>query len=429
AGRTVYEWSATDQPAVVREDALPPAEAYLPTLFLTTGSWKQYARSVYDALDRAADAAPQARALARETVRGAADAAEKVRRIRDLVSKRIRTVGPQLDDAPLSVIGAADVTLRDGYGNSADVAALLCALLREAGFRPRFVLASRLPRIDALEEASMASPATGMFPAVLVEVNVRGLGTLFLNDTDHYAILGASGHDGFLGLSLPGGTSRRIAALADMSSRRHIEVAMRLDADGSAVVERTVFSFGDHFAQENRRFSEMPPEERRRYFQQALAGLAQAAEPVEELETDFRSHPGRERLHAAIPHFAVRDGDYLYFSLVATLGNLLGLRADERISPLYRPGPTRLRITTHIRLPREYPEALLLPGPLFWNAPANGGTVWIGVRQDEDGSIRLVHEADLKPAIYPPSVYDTLLSIHRDLTHPSAGTVLLRRGE
>ena len=61
------------------------------------------------------------------------------------MSKNIRPAGPSFTDMPLTAITPATETIKDGYGNSSDRAIVLYAMLKAAGFKPQFVLASGLP--------------------------------------------------------------------------------------------------------------------------------------------------------------------------------------------------------------------------------------------------------------------------------------------
>jgi transglutaminase-like putative cysteine protease len=426
-GRVVREWLASDQPALRREDGLPPADMFLPTVMVSAGDWQDYTRALTAATKSAGESSAAVKALTRETVAGAKDAAEAVRAIRDLMATRIRRAGPALNDLPLSAISPAETTLRDGYGNTTDSAILLSALLRQAGFRPQLILGSGMAPIAASEDALMGFPATSLFPEVLVAAKVPGIGLVYLNDTDQYASLGATAHDGRLGLRLDGGRTVRIAASAGRRDADEYTYGIRLDAEGHAEVSFCRTTKGGHFGAQNRSFSEMPPEERRRYYEEAVAGLSQNAEATSDLLTDFAGYPGTERFTARVAHLGVRDGDFLYLTLPRTLHNLLGLRSDQRTHPLFWGSPRRLRIVTELALPPEFSEAVLLPAEFFWNGPAEAGCVYVGVRRPEAAVVQVIHEVDLNPAVLPAAAYADLLETNRRLSHPGARTVLLRR--
>ena len=420
-GRTVTEWVAVDQPAIRREDGLPPLEVFAPALLISAGDW-QAIPGASSNLERAAASsaavADGAHRLALPTTRRQCGPA---RRPRHPDSAR-RTVPAEL---PLGHQHRRR-HLRDSYQHDRYRDPAL-RLLRQAGFRPQFVLASSVPAVAVCETAAHTYPAAGRFPDVLVRVKVAGLGPVYLNDTDQYAILGATAHDGQLGLAVRNGHLERIEAAAKRRDAQETGYVIQLDAEGNADVSFSRTSRGGAYGGENRKFSEMPPEERRRYYEETVAGLSQNAEAKGDLETDFATYPGSERFAARVTNLAVRDGDYLYLSLPRTLANLLGLRADERTNPLFWAGPRRFRIVTDLALPPGFTEAVLTPQEFFWNAPADAGSVWVGVTRQGPSSLRIIHDVDLRPAILPATVYPELLDVNRQLSHPAAGTLLLRR--
>ncbi|MBM4149355.1 MAG: DUF3857 domain-containing protein, partial [Lentisphaerae bacterium] len=145
-------WRTVNSPAVRNEEALPPWWSFTPSLTLSAGDWKLYSAEVNRRLVAAASARKSAAYAARGLVRGTRDPMERIRLIRDFVATRIRRAGPGLASLPLSAITPADRTLADGYGNSADRAVLLYAMLESAGLEPGFVLASGYPATAFFEE-------------------------------------------------------------------------------------------------------------------------------------------------------------------------------------------------------------------------------------------------------------------------------------
>ena len=434
-GKLVFEWSVEGQPAVEREDALPPWWSFNPTVLVSSGDWKEYARIVRNVLLQAARGQDACGALAREVIRDAATAEERLCAIRDCVAKRIRAAGPGIDALPLPDVTAAGTTLSDGYGNSADQAVLLWSMLHAAGFAPEFVLASWAPREQRLRRIVPEYPASSWFPVVLVRVRTP-VGYVYLNDTDQYAELGATSHDGHPGLVLRKGRVESIEALPGAEDRSEAQFDIVLRDDGDAVITKTVRYYGTAFGGRNRTFAEMPPEKRRRYHQEALAQLSQSAAADGELRTDFSSYPGVEAFTASVADFAVRDDRYLYLNLPGGLRNLLGLRADERTNSLYWSGPRRSHVVTSVTLPEAFPQVILVPGTVDWTAPCQAGSV--RVQYDSPTAVadaatsqkqlRLVHDVDLMPAVLAARDYSRLLELNQALSHARAWTLMLGSG-
>jgi transglutaminase-like putative cysteine protease len=424
--RVVYEWGATNQPAVKQENHLPPWWSFNPTVFFSSGDWRRYAKEIGAELERGTDTADQANATTDQLCNELPDTRAKVIAIRDFVVKSIRDAGPGLNELPLSAITKADTVLADGYGNTSDRAVLLYAMLRRAGVKPEFVLASWTPQVKELREQILAYPAAYLFPSVLVRVKVDGEYVL-LNDTDQYDPLGSFAHEDRAGLLLRRGRVQVLTPDDALRSRTETEYDLQIDAEGNAVIRQTTrFYGGDHGAR-RKFYDELPPEERRRHYQELLSGISQGAEPVGDLVTDFASYPGTVTFTARVPSYAVRDGQYLYFTLPGTLGNLFGLRADERTNAFYLASPMDVRHVARIHLPPGFRAPLLAPEQLDARIPGGLGTVSVQRTKGDDGNtIVFTHTAEAHAGIIPAVDYPELFELNRRLGESSARTVLLQ---
>ena len=423
-----YAWTASSQEAVRKEDALPPWWSFNPTVFVSGGSWAAYAGEVRSVLAAAAAEADRARETARGILAGKANARERAIAVRDYVAKNVRRAGPNLVRLPLSAVTAADRTLADGYGNTTDHAVLLFAMLAEGELAPEFVLvSSSAPKLDGLTAPLRDCPQRGLFDAVLVRVKIDGA-WIYLNDTDQYARLGATPHDGRAGLTLDGELIV-VAALPGAEDRAEQSYRISLEETGRARVTFTRRYFGTGFGAFHRKFAELPPEERRRYYQERTAQLSQAAEAESDLVTDYGSYPGVEAFTVGIDRYAVRSGKYLYLALPGGLGDIFRLRADRRVNPLYRAEPMRSLTAYEIELPPATAGVLVVPADLSWDGPAGLGRVTVTQKETAGPEGRVIieirQETDMHPAVVPEENYAALLDIHRRTTHADMRTVLI----
>jgi len=127
---------------------------------------------------------------------------------------------------------AADV-LRDSLFRGADRAILFHAMLSAAGFQPEFVLASSLPPIAGITNITATFPLPEDFQSPLVRVAVDGR-TFYLNDTDQYARLGSTPHDGRLGLVLPGSSCEIIKAAPDCQDKTETVYTLSVADNGQS---------------------------------------------------------------------------------------------------------------------------------------------------------------------------------------------------
>ena len=433
SGRVTLVWESHHQPAVPREDSLPAWWSFNPMAFASSGDWAQYAARVMPALTRAASERDTIRTRLAEVLDGRATApTARLRAIRDFVAITIRQAGPGLSGLPLSALFGADRTLADGYGNTADRAAVMYALLSEAGFEPEFVLASSwAPKADTLWRPLIDTPQFGLFNTVLVRVALDG-DWIYFNDTDQYAVLGSTPHHGRLGLDA-NGTPFIIAAQEDKDERGVVHYTVDVGEDGSAAitVERTYY--GQAYGGFHRLFAELPPEERDRHHQELVARLSQSAVATSALDTDTTHYPGRKTFSAHIDRFAVPTGDHLALELPGGPLPMPSLRAAARVNPLNLPGHRDVRQTYSVRLPATIATAELLPREVAWTGLQGAGTVAMTVTTNrlDDGRLEIgvTHAAGFEPTVAPASAYGELKRVRRQVRQPAARTIVGKVGQ
>jgi hypothetical protein len=410
---------------------LPPWWSFNPTVFASGGKWAEYAKAVNRTLERAAAEGRAAAKVARRVTADAKTAHAKLTAIRDYMATHVRETEPDLSEMPLARITPADGTLSDGYGNSADRAVLFSAMLTAAGFSPEFVLASMTAAVDSLGNRLRVSPAAGQFKHVLVRVKERAAGAaadswIYLNDTDQYAALGATPHAGKLGMRLPSGEIEEIVPLRCDAAESLYQI--KIEPSGETTLRKRQSIQGNEFAVENKRFSDMTPEERRRYHQELIALVSQGAEATSGLVTDFSGYPGTIEFAVRIPAYAVVDGWFLYFLFPESLDDVLNVQTDTRSNPLLLPSRREKRVRIEAAIPDGYRIGYLPPE--MHRADAGGAKIAVGARAAAEAgkhgqTIAAESHVSLEPAIVPASRYQELLDLDAALSRKQARTVLL----
>ena len=421
--RQTLRWTAEKVKAQPAEGQLPPEWVFGSSVNFFIGDVNSYYRELERTLLDRAGKSTQAAARARQLTGTAATRLDAVKSIRDYVVKSIRLAGPGFGELPLSELSAADTTLADGYGHLADRAILLHAMLTAAGFSPEFVLASELPPIAPITEVVKQFPLPQNFQYPLVRVVVAGE-TYYLNDTDEYAQLGTTPHANQLAWTL---ATRKLGEIQPAKNcRDHAETVYTLELanDGRAQIGITQHFYGNAFNQKKHYFAELPPEERRRYFQELVSSVAQGARPAGDLVTQFDTYPGVEQFRVNIDHFAVVDGNYFYFDLPFA-PSLFPAGTDSRSLPLFISRGGRSVVCTEISLPPDFRKPVIVPtGKKLAAAGALSARVKTVAAA---GKFSITHELETTPAIVAARDYPALLRTEAALREKSGRSFLWQK--
>jgi transglutaminase-like putative cysteine protease len=420
-----WRWSAESVRALPAEAQTPPDWIFLPGVAYFVGDLGPAVKDLQATFLARAGKGSKAATLARELTEKSATKAESIRAIRDFVAKNIRAAGPSFTDLPLKELSDADTTLADGYGHAADRAILLHAMLSAAGFEPEFVMASGLPPINTISNLLAAFPMPYAFANPLVRVRTGGE-EFYLNDTDQYSRLGSTFSDGRLAVALSNLQLEVVHAAKDCEDKTETTYAMIPSENGKTKIEVTRRYFGSMYNGKNRYFSELPPEERKRYFQEVVANLAQGARPQSDLVTQFDVYPGIERFSVEVDKYTVVDGRYFYFDMPFT-PSLFPIGSDHRTLPLFVSRRGQSTVRTEVDLPPLYPKVDISPKAGELRGPAGSGVARI-TSSAEAGKLVVSYDLETSPAIVDPSEYPEMLRLESILGNRAARVFLLEGG-
>jgi hypothetical protein len=422
AGAAQFEWQIDNAKALPAEPELPPQWSYAEGVGYYIGNVSDYYKDLSDALAQHSAKNTQAAQTARQLAGKAAGKLETITAIRDFIATSIRDAGPNFTELPLSELSDADTTLADGYGHMADRAILFHAMLTAAGFQPEFVLASGLPPIAGITNVTATLPLPQDFSEVLVKVSADGE-TYYLNDSDQYAHLGATPFDGKLAIDLASQNFETIHAAKNCGEKTDTVYSMALSDAGKTRVEIARYYYGGDYGAKHRFFAELPPEERNRYFQEAVSGVAQGAHPVGGLTTDFDHYPGVEKFAVDVDHYSVVDGKNMYFNL-PFVPSILAPGADQRSLPLFIDGEMDNTVRTEITLAPGFKHPVIAPPPGEFTMPDGSETAFI-TETNADGKYVITHEFKLAPSIVSPKDYPSMLKLESALSKKSSRVFLL----
>jgi len=427
--KTIYEFTATNVEPVKREDHMPPWYSFNPVVFASAGNWSAYANEVRQQLLKAASSQPETAAKGKDLVKGICGDRKRIIAIRDFVAENIRPVGVAISDIPLDHISPSDQTLADGYGNSADRAVLLYALLRAAGYSPEFVLSSWASPVKSLQRPLRECPDPAWFHDLLVRVNTDE-GYIYLNDTDQYAALGSTPSDGHPGLLLQSGQIITISALApELKEREDQTFSLKLLENGDVTIKKKRRIYGMDFARFHKQIDEMSPEERRRHHQKLVNSISRSARATDTYITNYNVYPAVEEFSVRVDNFAARQGDFLYLKLPGLITGIEGVERDKRNYPMYRDRYSRLHITIKVTLPEGIDSFQVTP-PEFLSFPVErSGKITLKTSPAPSSAVRCLtiqQDVNLKPVVVLPDEYPKLLRANHVLGQAKTRMLLLK---
>ena len=355
----VFTWSAGETGTVPRESNQPPAELFLPQLKLSCGGYPEYAARLNSVLaEKLAETSPEVQKTMKRliaalpvTPRSGADL-ELIRAIRDFAARNIRAAGPALNAMPPEFLSPPDVTLKSGYGNSADRALLIAAMLRCGGIRCRFVAASRIPFVPETAKYYKELPVD-IFDELLVYLPDYNL---YLNDTDQYAVPGATSHENTLALDLRTARLTAVMPAAGCASRITLSSTIHIASNGSATIRRRHETAGAAGAELCKELFERTDEERRRFVEELTGRISPAARIDGEPRFHFDRHPFLIEWSIRVDGFAFRCGNCLTFDLPGFGDFAESLRCAEEIrrTPFWRASALNVTRKYDITLPVGY---------------------------------------------------------------------------
>ena len=423
-GRQQFQWQSGKVAALPAETQLPPGWVYAASVGYFVGDAANYFKELDETMLDRSHKSTKAAELARQLIPQGATGTrlDAVKAIRNFVAKTIREAGPSFTELPLSELSDADTTLADGYGHAADRAILLHAMLGAAGFQPEFVLASSLPAITGITNVAMTFPLPDSFQTPLVKITLDGV-NYYLNDTDQYAQLGSTSCDGAMGIALSTQAWEVIHAAKGCEDATRTDYTLLLDDGGRTLLEVSRWYYGENFNDRNRYFSELPPEERKRYFQEAVSAVAQGARAVGDLTTSFGTYPGLEQFSVIIDNYGIADGNYFYFKLPST-PPLMPAGADQRALPLLISQVNKNTFHVAVDLPSDFPKILI--EPKSENFVAGAETARMTTKNTPGGCV-ITDEFETVPAIVSPRDYQAMLKVESALGRKSSKVFLLEQ--
>ena len=292
-GSIRYRWETRNVPRMYNEPSMPPLHRVVQRLLISTiPDWRDISKWYWKLSEPHYKSTPDMRAKVAELTRGAADRQKKIKAIFTFVSQKIRYMGITIEkEAPGYEPHDVSLTFESKYGVCRDKAALLVAMLREAGFRAYPVLIHQGFKKD--EEV----PQPYFNHAVSAVQNPNGT-YLLMDSTDESTkdLLPAYLCDKSYLVARPEGETLLTSPIVPAEENLvKIETTARLNGKGDLTAESVLRFEGINDNAYRGYFSRIKPDQRRRFFEavakRVVAGAKLAAltiEPDNMLDTTQR---------------------------------------------------------------------------------------------------------------------------------------------
>ena len=458
-GARRFAWSVKNPPRLPNEPSQPAASLWRTTVFVTAAEWEDYADGLLSALAAARSAGSDAaRRAAREATAACVTPQDRITAIRTFLAHRIRTAGPGIFELPFAqAFFPPDRSLADSYASSTDRRNLAYAMLEAAGFDCSYVLAADDSHgIKATTRLYQdALPRPGFFDALVIRARADGR-TFYLAGENEYTPPECSVREGdtffdpndlsfgevrldetstgawwapWTWLSAPSASE---PGKSDWSPRAVNFCRMTVREDGGVDFDVTNRTYGAGVGSFRKRFAEMLPEKRSRFFQSLLGEIAESATATRSLETDVEGYPAVTSFAAFVPAYATAHGGEITVRVPDFDEGFLSVGGPLRKSPISTGGATEAVDIYEIAFPKRFTAVERLPEPYELRSPADGSP-WITftvARRVEAGRLtvtltRHIHRrtASVLGADYCPFIRDW----NRRMAAPAGRTLTVRR--
>jgi len=431
----LYKWKAEDVPAYKREPMMPPAQNVLAKLVVSSvDSWEEWSRWYYQLCEDKIKTTPEMNTLVDSLLTDKKTRLDSIKSLYYWVSKNVRYVGTKMTGKKggYEPFPAAE-TYEKKYGVCRDKAALLAALLRQAGFDAYVVLIN--PMMDVKSDIPHVCEFNHTITAIknkegsylYIDGTAENTNELLMSIEQNKAVLPATpdGEELLYSPRLPAKSS-----LFSITAKGEINAENELQ---EKLVMKTTGLMGMAFRQI---LTKIPAEQRKMIFHKMISSISNQAK----LDTFYYTDP--ENLDKTLElTFEISAQDYglmldkeFSFKLPLTtsggspVSSTLGagqnpFALEERNYPLYFYSTMQTKIEETLDIPQNYkvknlPESVTMGTENFFVESSF---------KAENGSIKHVMINSFEDYVFPPEEYKKMKKVIDRLSEISEQEIILEK--
>ena len=341
-----------NMPRVEFEVKQPPLAMFNDTVYCTTVNFQEYCSEVNRRLNIAAANAEQTHKKTLQLIKNCKTPQEKVQVIRDFVDKNIRWAGPDLNDYNW-IFAKADDTLKRGYGNSADRAVLLKAMLNSAGLRSEFIARSNLSGTMTHHKIRSLHYFQNDYNRILLDVYDRGKKIAVLNENSRYAPinLDLTPYNSGLNLAKKLPTTHKDIPSGTLNS----SVILNIDRNLDITAEITQIAKGSLAETLRKMLSESNSQQKKQFFERKTTAFSRLAEVKKPWQTTDKKDSVVLSAELLVKNMVALNKNLGVFELpyCKTFAASVPGAADRK-TPLWFNAPEAETLQITINLPENY---------------------------------------------------------------------------
>ena len=332
-----------------------PLAMFNDTVYCSTVSFQEYCSELNKLLNRAAANAPLAKAEAEKLVKNCKTPAEKVTAIRDFVDKQIRLAGPDFNDYNWT-FSPADDTLKRSYGNSADRAILLKAMIDSIGLRSEWIARSSVgfPKVKSAYFSNNLRYFQDIYDRLLLLVFDGPQIVGILNENSRYAPVTQDNSRSCVSLNISRKSPQPRTEKRRTVNRSVNDITLKINKDFTVNADVVYTYYGTEAESMRRFFAESNSHQQKQFFEKRTHAFSIHAVVRSPWKTEDNKDTFKLKAFFSLKDYLRLTGNYAVLRIpgVSSLAKSLFAAADRK-TPIWLNSESSVQNNIRIELPQD----------------------------------------------------------------------------